>query len=193
MKLLSRVGLAALTGTLALAVAAPVQAAPVQGTSAPAGHTTAAASTVQAGDLCRQDRRFLRGAHQSNLAEILGGHLALARSQRGDVRDIARILIEHHTMLDRDVRATARRYDVSLPATPSARQLRELLAVGTQPAQRFDRSWLRLQEISHERTLALIDAELRRGCARDVRALARTARPVVVEHLRLVRAALGRG
>jgi putative membrane protein len=184
MRLTSRSALAALTGVLALALATPAQAAPTQTT-----RTTQAAAHDNS---CRQDRQFLRRAHQSNLAEIIGGHVALARSSRADVRHIAHMLIEDHRRLDRDVRAAARRYDVTLPLTPSARQVRELAAVSTRPARTFDRAWLRLQEVSHVRTLALIDAELRQGCAADVRALARTARPVVREHLQMVRAALRR-
>jgi putative membrane protein len=187
MRLTSRLALAALTGALAFTAAAPAQAAPTQTT-----RTTPAVTAAQDGDLCRQDRRFLRGAHQSNLAEIAGGYVALNRSSREDVRHIAHMLIEDHSRLDADVRATARRYDVALPLTPSARQLRELLTVATRPARTFDRAWLRLQEVSHVRTLALIDAELRQGCAADVRALARTARPAVREHLQMVRAALRR-
>lgn len=188
MRLTSRIALAALTGALAFTGAAPAQAAPTQ-----THPTTAVMSAAQDDHLCRPDRRFLRGAHQSNLAEITGGYVALARSSRADVRHIAHMLIEDHRRLDRDVRATARRYDVTLPATPSARQIRELLNVSTRPARTFDRAWLRLQEVSHLRTLALIDAQLRQGCAADVRMLARTARPVVREHLQMVRAALRRG
>ncbi len=181
MRLTSRLALAALTGALALAVAAPASAAPAQ---------TTRTTTAAAHDLCRQDRVFLRGAHQANLAEISGGYVALARSSREDVRHIAHMLIVDHRALDRDVRAAARRYDVTLPLTPSARQIRELVNVAARPARTFDRAWLRLQEVSHVRTLALIDAELARGCSAEVRSLARTARPVVREHLRMVRAAL---
>jgi putative membrane protein len=142
---------------------------------------------------CAQDHRFLRGAHQSNLAEIVGGYVALARSQRSDVRDIARTLIADHTRLDRDVRTVARRRGVSLPATPSARQIRDLLAVATQPNNAFDRAWLQLQKLSHMQTLALIDAERQAGCAPEVRQLAATARPVVVMHLQMVSDALAAG
>ena len=129
----------------------------------------------------------------ANLAGITGGRVAPARSARADVRHIAHMLIEDHRRLDRDVRAAARRHDVTLPRAPSARQIREPAAVAVRPARTFDRAWLRPQEVSHVRTLALIDAELRRGCAADVRALARAARPPVRERLQMVRAALRRG
>jgi putative membrane protein len=163
----------------------PAQAAPVAATA----HT--AQTATSGGDrVCRQDRVFLAGAHQSNLAEILGGYIALGRSGNRHVRHIAQMLITDHTRLDRQVRRVARERQVALPATPSARQVKELLAVAVVPNNRFDHAWLRLQEVSHVRTLALINAELRRGCSSQVKALARAAAPAVRAHLVMVREAL---
>jgi putative membrane protein len=180
--------LAAVVAVTALAltgIAAPAQAAP-------AAVTAHAVQTATGGGdrICRQDRLFLAGAHQSNLAEILGGYLALGRSRNQHVRHIAQMLITDHTRLDKQVRRVARERHVALPATPSARQVKELLAVALTPNNRFDHAWLRLQEVSHVRTLALINAELRRGCSAQVKALARAAAPAVRAHLVMVREAL---
>jgi putative membrane protein len=190
MRLLPRLAVAVVAGAVALAVATPVQAA------RPAQAVAAATAAVSAGHhpnddgLCRQDRRFLVRAHQGNLGEIVGGRLALARSDDTEVRTIAQMLIADHRRLDTDVRRVAQQYDVALPLTPSARQIRALAAVARKSDARFDRAWLRLPEVSHVRTLALIRAELHRGCSADVRALARTAAPVVRHHLAMVREAL---
>jgi putative membrane protein len=190
MRLLPRLAIAAVAGALTLGVvAAPAQAAAPARHQAPTA-TTAAGHGHDGDDLCRQDRRFLVRAHQSNLAEITGGYLALARSGNDEVRHIARMLITDHRRLDADVRTVARRYDVALPRTPSPAQIRELLAVAVEPNRRFDRAWLRLQEVSHLRTLALIRAEVRRGCSPAVRQLARAAAPAVRHHLQMVREAL---
>ena len=189
MRLLPRLAVAVVAGAVALTVATPVQAA----RPAPAVAAAAAVSVEHHPNddaLCRQDRRFLIRAHQGNLAEIVGGRLALARSNDTEVRTIARMLIADHRRLDADVRRVAQQHDVALPLTPSARQIRELAAVARKPDARFDRAWLRLQEASHLRTLALIRAELRRGCSADVRTVARTAAPVVRHHLAMVREAL---
>jgi putative membrane protein len=190
MRLLPRLAVAAVTGALALAVAAPAQAAVPTRHQAPAATGATAGHGHDGGDLCRQDRRFLVRAHQANLAEIIGGHLALARSGDDEVRRIARMLITDHRRLDADVRTVARRYDVTLPPTPSPAQLRQLLAVAVEPDRTFDRAWLRLQEVSHLRTLALIRAEVHRGCSPAVRQLARAAAPAVRHHLEMVRDAL---
>ena len=190
MRQLSRLVVAVLAGMLTLAVAAPAQAAPPPRSSVVPAVGVSAGHGQDNDRLCRQDRRFLVGAHQSNLFEILSSGVALARSGDPEVRRIAQMLIVDHVVLDAQVRAVARRYGVALPATPNRQQLEALATLIAEPAGTFDVTWLRLQERSHVMTLAMIRQELRRGCAADVRALARTAAPIVREHLQMVREAL---
>jgi putative membrane protein len=191
MKLLVRLAVAAGSGMLGLVVMAPAQAGPAS-VPAPSTAKVWAAPNREGHCLCRQDRTFLVRAHQGNLAEIAAGRLALAKSQNTDVRHIARRLIADHTKLDAQIRAAAKRYHVTLPTQPSAKQMRQLKQVAHRSGHAFDRAWLRLQEKSHVQTLALIHREVHHGCSADVRKLARTAAPVVREHLVMVRKALHR-
>jgi len=186
MKLSAALAGAVVAAGLSLSVAAPAYA------GAP-GHATAqraAAPEHRLGPVSTQDRAFLMAAHQGNLAEIAGGDVALAKSHNAEVRSIARRLIVDHRRLDAQVRAVACRHGVQLPDRPSAEQQRELAAVAAKSGAAFDLAWLKLQEAAHVKTLALIDKELRAGRAPDVKAAAAGARPVVAEHLAMVRAAL---
>jgi putative membrane protein len=179
---------AVLAGGLSLSVAVPAYA----GTPAHTAAETVTASTRHAGPVSRQDRTFLVAAHQSNLAEITGGYVALAKSKDAQVRRIARQLITDHRRLDAKVRAVACHHGVRLPDRPSAEQQRQLAAVAAKSGTEFDVAWLKLQEAGHLQTLALIGRELGTGRAPDVKALASGAAPVVREHLAMVRAALAR-
>jgi putative membrane protein len=186
MRLTSRLTLAALAGALTIVVATPAQAVPAQ-----TARTTQGVSAAQRDrDLCAQDRTFLRAMHRANLAEIAAGHLALARSSRADVRQIAQQLIEDHTRMDQGTQIVARQFNVELPATPNAHQVKALLAVAARQDRAFDVAWLRLQEAFHERTFVLLNAERAHGCAPEVRVSARAARPIVRQHLTMVRMAL---
>jgi putative membrane protein len=189
MRLVQRLSIAAVLGVAFAALAVPAQAAFAHGTSAP----TAARSGSQHGyrHLSEQDKSFLVAAHQSNLAEIAAGHVALAKSHNPVVREIATRLIADHLRLDVGVRATAARHHVALPNAPSREQRAQLAAVARKSGPAFDHAWLKLQESSHVKTLALINRELHQGCAPDVKAVARTAKPVVQMHLEMVREALG--
>jgi putative membrane protein len=177
-----------LAGALSLAVAAPAQAHATHAKTA-AGSSSSHYGTTHTGGP-RQDRNFLVAAHQGNLAEIDAGRVALAKSQNPEVRRIATVLIADHRKLDAQVRLLARQHGVSLPTAPSRKQQAELAAVARKSGNAFDVAWLRLQERAHLQTLMLIRQELRHGHLADVRAAARTARPVVLMHLRMVRDAL---
>ena len=186
MRLTSRLTVAALAGALTIAVAAPAQAVPAQTI-----RTTQGVSAAQRDhDVCAQDRKFLRAEHRAHLIEIAAGQLALERSSRADVREIAEKLIEDHTRMDEGTQFVARELDVQLPATPSAHQVQELLAVAARPDSTFDFAWLRLQELTHERMFVVLNAERAQGCSWRAKRSALAGRPIVRQHLTMVRIAL---
>jgi putative membrane protein len=54
-----------------------------------------------------QDTRFLRAAHQSNLAEIATGQLAQQKATNPTVRDLGARFVTDHTPLDQALQQTA--------------------------------------------------------------------------------------
>jgi putative membrane protein len=72
--------------------------------------------------LSEQDRVFLRGAHQSNLAEIATGKLAQSKGSSAEVKQLGALLIADHTKLDASLRKVADAANVSLPQQPNAEQ-----------------------------------------------------------------------
>ncbi|GGR36594.1 DUF4142 domain-containing protein [Streptomyces roseolus] len=135
-----------------------------------------------------QDEMFLMRAHQGNLAEIAAGHDARKHAMSTCVKHVGAALVRDHTKLDADLKMLADKLDVTLPASPSAEQKKELAAVQAKaggPA--YDAAWLTTQDAAHRRTLALIDQEIKGGKHPQVVAAARTARPVVAMHLDMVR------
>ncbi|WP_255306228.1 DUF4142 domain-containing protein [Streptomyces sp. Wb2n-11] len=147
------------------------------------GVTPALAATVST-----EDTMFLKAAHQGNLAEIAAGEDAQKHATTECVEEVGRVLVRDHTKLDSDVKMLASKLHVTLPNSPTAEQQKQLAAVqakaGT-PA--YDAAWLKTQEAAHTATLALIDRELSVGRNAEVKAAARSARPVVAMHLDMVR------
>ncbi|MET9517970.1 DUF4142 domain-containing protein [Streptomyces sp. NPDC002994] len=145
--------------------------------------TPALAAAVSA-----QDTMFVKAAHQGNLAEIAAGEDAQEHATTECVEKVGAVLVRDHTKLDADVKLLAGKLNVTLPGSPTAEQEKELAAVqakaGT-PA--YDAAWLKSQEAAHTATLALIDQELSAGENSEVKAAARSARPVVAMHLDMVR------
>ncbi|HZG05648.1 MAG TPA: DUF4142 domain-containing protein [Streptomyces sp.] len=159
--------------------------------------TTAAALTMAGAVTCpavaveqasEQDSTYLKASHQGNLAEIAAGQDAQRNAATSCVRNVGAVLVRDHTRLDAQDKALAGKLGVSLPGTPTAEQQQQLAAVRAKAGTpEYDRAWLRLQAASHEKTLALIDQEIRTGRHPEVRASARAARPVVAMHLEAVR------
>ncbi|MEU0740785.1 DUF4142 domain-containing protein [Streptomyces sp. NPDC006134] len=158
--------IAALVLAAAAASAAPAVAAPV-------------------GD---QDVRFVKAAHQGNLAEIAAGQDAQKHATTACVKTVGAALVRDHGKLDSDLAALAAKLGIALPASPTAEQKRELAAVQAKAGSpAYDTAWLKAQDAAHTKTLALIDHELRAGGNAEVKAAARAARPVVAKHLDMVR------
>ena len=181
---------AALTLGIGVVGAAPATAtAPVAATAATAAPVRASDS-AQAVDrhIAKVDRAFLVAAHDSNLNEILAGRLALKRATDKRVRALARMFIEHHTLLDRQVRQVARRLDVRLPNEPSAQTQLELALLAQFSGAQFNRAWLIQQLIAHARAIVLTEIELTLGRQRLVLGLAAAAAPVIQQHYQELRA-----
>ncbi|GGQ29731.1 DUF4142 domain-containing protein [Streptosporangium pseudovulgare] len=136
-----------------------------------------------------QDRKFLVQAHRGNLAEILSSRLALKKSDSQDIKNIAQKLITDHTTLDGKLRAVAERASVQLPGRPNEKQREQIDKLSKLSGSSFDNAWLAAQAASHRMTLKRIDQELADGSSLAVKKLAEGAKPIIREHLRLVREA----
>lgn len=148
----------------------------------------ASAAPAVAAEVGDQDVRFVKAAHQGNLAEIAAGQDAQKHATTACVKSAGAVLVRDHRKLDADLTALAAKLGVALPASPSAEQKRTLAAVRAKAGSpAYDTAWLKAQDAAHTKTLALIDHELRAGRNAEVKAAARAARPVVAKHLDMVR------
>jgi putative membrane protein len=136
-----------------------------------------------------QDATWLRAAHQSNLAEIAAGNAAQQAAATEDVRNLGRMFVQMHTELDGQLKPVAQQLGVELPDRPTASQQQQLAAVQQKSGQAFDTAWIAQQIGSHSTTLAATQQELQAGSDSQVLTLARTATPVVEQHLAELRSA----
>ena len=136
-----------------------------------------------------QDVSWVQTAHQSNLAEIAAGTAAQEQATTQEVKDLGAMFIQMHTQLDAALNQTAQTLGVPLPGEPSAEQQQQLAAVQKNTGQAFDTAWIAQQIGSHTTTLAATQQELRAGSEPAVLDQARTATPVVQQHLTELRTA----
>jgi putative membrane protein len=155
------------------------------------GAVPALASVNSPSAVSALDTQLLTAAHQGNLWEIATSQDARAAAKSSCVRQVAAVFIRDHQRLDAGVARAASRLGVALPARQSPAQLQQLgalrAAAGKNGKNSYDTAWLKAQYPAHVQTLALIDKELASGTNPTVKTLAKSARPVVVQHLQMVR------
>ncbi|MFD2090710.1 DUF4142 domain-containing protein [Blastococcus deserti] len=166
MRMLSRLALvpAAVLATVAL-TAAPALAAPSS-----------------------QDVAWMQAAHQSNLAEIAAGNAAQQAATTPEVKNLGAMFVQMHTELDTALTQAAQQLGVQLPGGPSPEQQQQLAAVQANQGRAFDTAWIAQQIGSHATSLAATQKELASGSDPTVLNLARTATPVIEQHLAELRA-----
>ncbi|MFI6797386.1 DUF4142 domain-containing protein [Streptosporangium canum] len=142
-------------------------------------------------DLNEQDKKFLVQLHRVDLTEIQAGNLAQRRSTDRSIIDLGKVLVDNHTKLDENVRQVAQKAGVPLPEDPNANQRQQLADLSRLTGQVFDNAWLAVMITGHRQTLDRLDQELSEGSSPEVKKLAEDARPVVREHLNMLRKARG--
>ncbi|WP_067178622.1 DUF4142 domain-containing protein [Microtetraspora niveoalba] len=160
-----------------------------QPSPSPTGAHTGTHSPSPTASASEQDRKFLIKAHQGNLAEIRAGRLAQEKAHSSQVRELGARLIKDHTKLDTKVRQVAKEVGVQLPREPSKHQQSQLKEVSKLSGPNFDHAWVQTQLAAHRQTLTLINKELSSSKSEPVKKVAQEAKPVIQEHLTLLRKA----
>lgn len=129
-----------------------------------------------------QDKAYLVGAHQTNLAEIATGKLAQSKGGSDRIKELGAMLVSDHTKLDASLRKVAAGVNVSLPKVPNAQQraLGEKLAASS--VDDFDALFVSGQLTGHVKAMALGKAELSGGSDPAVTKDAEAAAPVIAKH-----------
>jgi putative membrane protein len=130
-----------------------------------------------------QDRTWMAAAHQSNLAEIAAGQAAQQQGTSAEVKRLGAMFIQMHSQLDASLKQAASGFGVDLPDAPNAQQQQALASVSAKSGDAFDAAWLASQITGHRQTLAATQKELASGSDATTLKLARTATPVVKQHL----------
>ncbi|RLU81556.1 hypothetical protein CTZ27_32215 [Streptomyces griseocarneus] len=158
------------------------------GTAVAALALAAASAGTALATECEHDENFLTTFHQGGMAEIAAGKDAARHAVLRCTKETGEVLVADHTRLDDQLRALAKRLNVSLPSSTTPEQQQEMKDITKRAGTRgYDTAWLKAQETAHVATLKLMDDEISGGKDREVREDARKARPYIARHLDLVR------
>jgi putative membrane protein len=132
------------------------------------------------------DRMFVRKVAQTNIAEIETSRLALKRSRNEKVHRVARMLIQGHTLSQRDLQATAREHGVTLPRDTDPANKALLRRLSRLSGAAFDKTYMTAQVRGHNATVNLFKEYLEKGNETHVRSFAAKYLPDIENHTQMI-------
>lgn len=141
-------------------------------------------AAAASGDMTPSQRgAYVEMAAASDLFEIQSSQLAVQRATRPEVKEFARMLIQHHQQTTAQLTAAATA--AGTPPTPDLMPMQAQMMSELRNASGgdFDGVYMRQQVPAHEMALALHSNYASSGDTEALRAVASAAVPIVQQHL----------
>ena len=127
---------------------------------------------------------YVMAAGQSDMFEINSSQIALQKSQNPAIRKYANMLIKHHTKTTAATTKAAQKAGVTpMPPALDPGAMTSINELQTAAATDFDRVYLAQQVPAHQAALDLHQSYARDGDKAPLKTTARTAVPIVRQHL----------
>jgi putative membrane protein len=158
-----------------------------------AGGSAARAQTDTVSD---QDKTFLKGQQETNIAEVALGKVVIERATSDKVRELATILVADHQKVLELNKALATKLGLPVPEEPSAEQKATAEKIKALTGKAFDEAFVAAQVEGHTKSISKAQAEISSGSHPEVKAFATDYLPKAqmhLEHSQAVQSALASG
>jgi putative membrane protein len=145
------------------------------------------AAGAQTTDVSEQDKTFLTGQQQTNLAEVSLGKTVMERTTNEKVRDLASHLMSDHEKVSKENTALSQKLGVTPPTEPSAEQKTTADKILAQSGEAFDRAYVDAQVEGHMKSIEKANKEISSGSNPEVKAFATSYVPKAQSHLDMSR------
>ncbi|HEY6549145.1 MAG TPA: DUF4142 domain-containing protein [Vicinamibacteria bacterium] len=133
------------------------------------------------------DGQFMMDAAAGGMREMEMSRLAAAKASRPEVKALAQMLVDDHTMVNAELSELAGRKKVALPTQPSAEVMAEQDQLSKLSGAAFDDAYLKAMIKGHEKGISLFTGESTSGADPDAKAWAAKILPKLKTHLGKVR------
>ena len=151
-----------------------------------AGGGAARAQTDTVND---QDKTFLKGQQETNIAEVTLGKVVIERATSPKVRELATMLVSDHEKVLELNRALSSKLGLPIPDQPSAEQQATAEKIKAQTGAAFDAAYVTAQVEGHTKSISKAQAEIASGSHPEVKAFATEYVPKAQMHLQHSQAA----
>lgn len=147
------------------------------------------AARAQTDTISDQDKTFLKGQQETNLAEVSLGKVAMERATSDTVRELATMLVaDHQQVLERN-RVLSSKLGLPIPEQPSAEQQATAEKIKSQTGAAFDAAYVAAQVEGHTKSVSKAQQEIASGSHPEVKAFATEYVPKAQMHLQHSQAA----
>jgi len=147
------------------------------------------AARAQTDTISDQDKTFLKGQQETNIAEVALGKVAIERATSEKVRALATMLVSDHQQVLELNRALSSKLGLPIPEQPSAEQQATAEKVKAQSGAAFDAAYVAAQVEGHTKSIGKAQQEIASGSHPEVKAFATEYLPKAQMHLQHSQAA----
>ena len=147
------------------------------------------AARAQTDTISDQDKAFLKGQQETNLAEVSLGKVAMERATSETVRKLASTLVSDHQQVLELNRALSSKLGLPVPDQPSAEQQATGERIKAQSGAAFDAAYVAAQVEGHTKSISKAQQEISSGSHPEVKAFATDYLPKAQMHLQHSQAA----
>jgi putative membrane protein len=147
------------------------------------------AARAQTDTVSDQDKTFLKGQQETNIAEVALGKVAIERATTETVRELAKKLMADHQAVMELNRALSEKLGLPVPQQPSAEQQATGDKVKAQTGAAFDAAYVAAQVEGHTKSISKAQQEISSGSHPEVKAFATDYAPKAQMHLQHSQAA----
>jgi putative membrane protein len=141
------------------------------------------AARAQSDTISDQDKTFLKGQQETNIAEVSLGKVAMERATSEKVRELASMLVADHQKVMELNRALSTKLGLPIPEQPSAEQQATGEKIKAQTGAAFDAAYVAAQVEGHTKSVSKAQQEISSGSHPDVKAFATEYVPTAQMHL----------
>jgi putative membrane protein len=138
---------------------------------------------AQTGTISDQDKTFLKGQQETNIAEVALAKVAIERATSEKVRSLANMLLTDHQQVMELNRALSTKLGLPVPEQPSAELQASGEKVKAQTGPAFDAAYVAAQVEGHTKSVAKAQQEISSGSHPEVKAFATDYLPKAQMHL----------
>lgn len=145
--------------------------------------STASVSSGDMGTAKMEDSTFLADASQTGVFEIEAGKLAEANSQNAEVKSFAKMMIDQHTAMGKDVETLAKAKGIMLPAGMGDDNKKEWDKLQALKGAKFDKEYVSVNVDGHRKAIDLFEKTAKNEAdSKEARDLASAGLPKLKTH-----------